>query len=452
MKIHFPFMASFQDRIQGITEFIKTDLWKIRLNEQPKNRSMLLRQLRVVVLAIRGFVDDKGQLRASALTFYSMLSLVPIVAMIFGVAKGFGFDKMLETQLLSGADGKSEVLIAVIGYANSMLANTKGGLIAGIGVVVLFWSVMKVLGNIESSFNAIWEIKRPRAFFRKFTDYLSIMLLAPVLIIMSGTVSVFLASQITSITESIAVLGFFSPVIGLLVKLIPFSMVWVMLTFIYIVMPNTKVELRSALFAGVIAGTIFQGWEFAYINLQMGAAKANAVYGSFAALPLFLTWLQMSWIIVLFGAELSFARQNVDRYELEIDAAELSYAHRRLLTISIAHVIVKRFMNAENAFTANEISDKLEIPIRVVRQILFDLQESHIISEIRTEEAKTVQYQPAMGVNHISVKFIVDSMEEKGIAELPAASSKDINAIQEVMKYYRGEFETSQANLLLKDI
>ncbi|MBL4656373.1 MAG: YihY/virulence factor BrkB family protein [Flavobacteriales bacterium] len=441
-----------KDKIQELTEFIKTDLWKIRLKDEPKNRSMLLRWLRIVVLAFRGFVDDKGQLRASALTFYSMLSLVPIVAMIFGVAKGFGFDKKLEAQLIAGSDGESEVLITVIEYANAMLANTKGGLIAGIGVIVLFWSVMKVLGNIETSFNAIWEIKRPRELMRKFTDYLSIMLLAPILIIMSGTVSVFIASQITTITESIAFLGFFSPLIGLLVKLIPFSMVWILLTFIYMVMPNTKVQLGSALFAGIVAGTIFQGWEYLYINLQMGAANANAVYGSFAALPLFLSWLQISWIIVLFGAELSFAKQNVDRYELETDASELSYSHRRLLTVTVAHLIVKKFMKGEEAHTAIEISDVLETPIRVVRQILFDLQETHIISEIRTEEAKTVQYQPAMAVNLISVKHIVDSMEDKGMAELPAASSKDLKALQEVMKYYRGEFETSQANLLLKDI
>ena len=445
-------MATKGSKIKELSEFIKTGLWKIRLKDEPKNRSMLLRQLRVVVLAVRGFVEDKGQLRASALTFYSMLSLVPIVAMIFGIAKGFGFEKKLEAQLLDGGTGQQEVLIAVVGYANSMLANTRGGLIAGIGVIVLFWSVMKVLGNIESSFNAIWEIKRARTMLRKFTDYLSIMLLAPILIIMSGTASVYITTQIASLTESIAFLGFFSPVIAFLVELIPFSLVWLLLTFIYVVMPNTKVDFSSALFAGIVAGTIFQGWEYLYINLQVGAANASAIYGSFAALPLFLTWLQVSWIIVLFGAELSFAKQNVDRYELEIDASDLSYAHRRLLTLSVAHAIIKKFIKGEQAFTANEISDKLEIPIRVVRQILFGLQETHIISEIKTEEEKTVQYQPAVSVNLISVKRVVDAMEEKGLDELPAASSKDIKAIKEVMKYYRGEFEASQAHLLLKDI
>jgi len=442
-------MAKLGAKIKELTEFIKTDLWKIKLKEQSKNRGMLLRQLRIVVLAVRGFIDDKGQLRASALTFFSMLSLVPIVAMVFGIAKGFGFDKKLEAQLLSGSDGDSQILIAVIEYANSMLANTKGGLIAGIGVIVLFWSVMKVLGNIESSFNAIWEIKRPRVLLRKFTDYLSIMLLAPILIIMSGTVSVYVTTELETYTKGMEYLG---TLVGFLVKLIPFSLVWLLLTFIYIVMPNTKVNFMSALFAGVIAGTIFQCWEFLYIYLQVGAANANAVYGSFAALPLFLSWLQVSWIIVLFGAELSFAKQNVDRYELEIDAGELSYSHRRLLTLSIAHVIIQRFQKGEEALNANQISDKLEIPIRVVRQILFELQETHIVSEIKTEEANVVQYQPAMSVNLISVKHVVDAMEEKGISELPAANSKELKALKEVMKYYRGEFEASQSNLLLKDI
>ncbi|MBL4752865.1 MAG: YihY family inner membrane protein, partial [Flavobacteriales bacterium] len=394
-------MATLAKKITDLTEFIKTDLWKIKLKDLPKNRSMLLRQLRVVVLAFRGFVEDKGQLRASALTFYSMLSLVPMVAMVFGVAKGFGFEKKIEAYFLSGSDGDSEVLIAVIGYANSMLENTKSGLIAGIGVIVLFWSVMKVLGNIESSFNAIWEIKRPRVLLRKFTDYLSIMLLAPILIIMSSAVSVYITTELANLTQSIEVLG---SLVSFLVQLIPFTLVWLMLTFIYIVMPNTKVDFVSALFAGIVAGTIFQGWEFLYINFQVGAANASAVYGSFAALPLFLTWLQFSWIIVLFGAELSFAKQNVDRYEQEIDASELSYAHRRLLTLSIAHVIIKKFMKGETALTTEEISDKLEIPIRVVRQILFELHETHIISEIRTEDSKIVQYQPAISVNLISVK------------------------------------------------
>ncbi len=153
---------------QGI-QFVKSDIWKIRINDQPKNSKVLIRNLRIILLAFRGFDEDKCQLRASALTFYSLLSIVPVVAMIFGIAKGFGFEQMLEVQLQETMSGNPEIIEKILKFANSMLENTKGGLIAGVGVVILFWSVMKVLGNIENSFNDIWEIKRSRAIVRKFT-------------------------------------------------------------------------------------------------------------------------------------------------------------------------------------------------------------------------------------------------------------------------------------------
>jgi len=436
---------------EGI-QFVKSDIWKIRLKDQPKNSKFIIRHLRIILLAFRGFDEDKCQLRASALTFWSLLSIVPVVAMIFGIAKGFGFEKMLEVQLQEQMSGNPEIIEAVLKFANSMLENTKGGLIAGVGVVILFWSVMKVLGNIESSFNDIWEIKRSRALVRKFTDYLTIMLLAPILIILSGSVTVFISTQIVNITESIALLGFFSPVIGFLVKLIPYSLVWLLLTFIYIVMPNTKVNFQSAFFAGIIAGTGFQIAELIYINGQIGVAKYNAVYGSFAALPLFLAWLQISWLIVLFGAELSFAHQNVDRYELEIDSSDMSYSQKRILTLVISHLVVQKFIKGELALTANGISDKLKIPIRIVRQVLFDLHEAHVVSEINTEDPKVVTYQPAISVNLISVKYVIEALESKGITELPVEETENLKSLQEIMKDFQSEIGRSQSNKLLKDI
>ena len=311
---------------------------------------------------------------------------------------------------------------------------------------------MKVLGNIESSFNDIWEIKRSRALVRKFTDYLTIMLLAPILMILSGSITVFITTQIANITESISLLGFFSPIIELLVKLIPYSLIWLLLTFIYIVMPNTKVDFKSASFAGIIAGTGFQLTEWVYINGQIGVAKYNAIYGSFAALPLFLGWLQISWLIVLFGAELSFAHQNVDRYELEIDSSDMSYSQKRILTLLITHLVVKKFLNGEMALTANDISDKLKIPIRIVRQILFDLQEAHIVSEIKTNDPKIVTYQPAVSVNLISVKYVIEALEVKGMTELPAEENEELKSLQEIMDAFQGELGKSESNKLLKDI
>src|SRR3972149_3873262 len=289
--------------IPKIISFIKTDIWRIRLEELPRQKSFFIKQLRIFLLAFRGFTEDKCQLRASALTFYSMLSIVPVIALIFAIGKGFGLEKLLEKQLSTMLKGQQEVMQQVLTFANSLLENTSGGLIAGVGVVLLLYAVMQVLSNIENSFNDIWQIKRDRSFVRKFSDYLSIMLIAPVLIIMSGSITIFITTQITRITESIELIGFFSPLIFLLLKLLPYCMIWLLFTFIYIVMPNTKVNFKSALIAGIIAGTIFQVSEWAYISFQIGVAKYNAIYGSFAAMPLFLIWLQTSWLIVLFGAE-----------------------------------------------------------------------------------------------------------------------------------------------------
>jgi membrane protein len=404
------------------------------------------------LLAGRGFDEDKCQLRASALTFYSMLSIVPILAMIFGVAKGFGFQATLEKQLVENFADHEEVLGPVMTFANALLDNTRGGLIAGIGVVLLFWTVMKVLGNIEHSFNDIWEIKRPRAMVRKFSDYLSIMLIAPLLMLLSGSLTIYVTTQITHIMDSIQYLNYFEDLVAFGLRFIPYTLVWLLFTFMYIVMPNTKVDIRSAIFAGIIAGTCFQLVEWGYINFQIGVGRYNAIYGSFAALPLFLIWLQISWLVVLFGAELSFAHQNVDRYELEIDASQVTFEKKQLLTILVAHLFVKRFARGEPAYATREVADELDIPIRVVRQVIFELMEIGVISEIKTEDPKIVAYQPARSIEFLSIKYIIDKLNSQGIDEIPEGNSPVLQEIKQSLAEFKDIIGKSKSNKLLKDL
>ena len=267
--------------------FAKQDIWRIRRTELPPGKSFFINLLRVLILSIRGFDEDKCQLRASALTFYSLISIVPVAAMAFGIAKGFGFEKMLETQLRDKLAGQEEVLDNIIQFSHSLLENTKGGLLAGVGLIVLFWAVVKVLGQIEDSINDIWGIKERRTLGRKFSDYLSLMLICPVLVILSSSVTVFVTTQVTLIMEKITFLGVFSPLVFFLLKLLPFGLLWGLFTFLYLFMPNTKVRFTSGLLAGIIAGTIFQVVQWAYITFQIGAANYNAIYGSFAAFRFF---------------------------------------------------------------------------------------------------------------------------------------------------------------------
>ena len=432
--------------------FINTDIWRIRKKDFPRMKYFLIKQLRIFLLMTRGFGQDQCTLRASSLTFYSVLSIVPLVAMAFGIAKGFGYQEVLERQLLEKFSGQEEVMMRVVNFAHSLLENTKGGMIVGIGIAILLWTVIKLLSHIEASFNDIWEVKKPRSYGRKFSDYLSTMLISPLLIIMSSSATVFITAKITLITEKVALIGMFSPLIFFMLKLIPYFLVWILFIFTYILMPNIKVNFSAGFIAGIIAGTIFQAAQLAYIHFQVGVAKYNAIYGSFAALPLFLIWMQLSWLIVLLGAEISFAYQYVDTYEFEPDRHKISPAFKRLLTLQIAHRVVSTFSKGKMPLTASSLSQVLEIPIRLVQEILDELVECDILSITEIKGNEKAAYQPARDINRMTIKSIIEALDQKGVDNIPIAQTPELRSLSEVMATFGAEIEKSPANCLLKDI
>jgi membrane protein len=407
--------------------------------------------LRVFLLSLRGFDEDQCLLRASALTFFSLLSIVPIFAMAFGVAKGFGLEKLLENQLLQ-VEGQQEVLRYVITFAHSLLENTQGGVVAGIGVAILFWSVLKVLGNIELSFNEIWGVKEARSFGRKLSDYLALMMICPILLILSSSITVFIASQLALIVQQIPFLNTAWPLIALLLRVLSFAVIWTLFTFIYIFMPNTQVNFKSGLMGGILAGTIYQLAQWVYIKFQIGVASYGAVYGSFAALPLFLVWLQTSWLVVLYGAEIAFAHQNVDTYEFEPDSRLVSHSFKKLLSLQVAHLCVKSFCAALSPLSAHEISEKLSIPIRLVRQLLHELVHSGILSETRSDNRKEGAYQPARDVGTLTLGKVLEALDARGSDNIPLHETSELTRLGECLRSMSQRVEQDPANLLLKEI
>jgi membrane protein len=435
-----------------IIEFFRVGIWRVRLKDISRTKYFFIKQLRILILATRGFTKDKCTLSASALTFYSILSIVPVVAMAFGIAKGFGFQKLLEKELLGKFQGQEEVMNRVVAFAHSLLENTKGHLIASFGILFLLWTVIKLLSQIEHSLNDIWEVKSPRTYGRKFSDYLSIMLISPILFILSSSVTVFITTQIAVITQKVALIGMFSPVIFFMVKLIPYGLIWILFIFIYMLMPNTKVNFSSGLIAGIIAGTIYQIAQWAYITFQVGMARYNAIYGSFAALPLFLIWIQLSWLIVLFGAEISFAYQYVDTYDFEPDRRYISPAFKKLLSLQISRLIISTFLKADPPLSAISISKTLQIPIRLVEQILEELVEAGILSDTEVKKNMEMSYQPARDINAITINTVIEALEQKGVNNIPVAQTADLRHLSEALKTLNEEIEKSPANRLLKDI
>jgi membrane protein len=236
----------------------------------------------------------------------------------------------------------------------------------------------------------------------------------------------------------------------LLLKLLPYTLLWGLFTFLYIFMPNTKVRFSSGLLAGIITGTIYQVLQWLYITFQIGIASYNAIYGSFAALPLFMAWLQLSWRVVLYGAEISFAHQNVDTYEFEPDARQASHRIKTLLSLQITHHLIRNFIRREKPLTDRDISNELEIPIRLVNEILFDLVKCRIVSVTDAEGERG--YQPALDINALSIQYVIDAMEKQGANTMPFAQTPEFETLSVLLDTFGKTIERLPDNKLLKDL
>ena len=399
---------------QKIMDYFHVGLWqqKTELEEQ-RFQAQLIRYLKIFTLSVQAFIKDNASLRASALTMYTLLSIVPVIAMLFGIAKGFGFEQLLEQRLLDQAPEQNALIEKLFDMAKHLLDSTKGGVVAGFGIVLLFWTVLKVISNIEESFNHIWDVHKPRTPGRKLSDYLSLMLLAPLLLIASSSISVYVQTQLFSLIHSIALPG---TIIALkLLSYLPIIILWGLFSFVFIFMPNTTVSYRSGIIAGVISGTVYFIVQSLYVSLQIGVSSYNAIYGSFAALPLFLVWIQIAWIIVLFGSELSFFHQNIAVYQYNQHAKNLSFVSRTMLAQHIMHSIIARFKQANTLpYSAEQLSIKIQIPISILQALLNELTECQLLSRIIDPDTQETSYQPAHDVNLLNDQAITEALENHG--------------------------------------
>jgi membrane protein len=344
------------------------------------------------------------------------------------------------------------VLNYLLSLATNALQETKGGYIAGIGIIILVWSVMSLLNRIESSFNYIWQISSARSWLRKFTDYLTIMLIAPVFVILSGSITVFVSTQLPEFMSQAPILNFFKPVISFLIKFAPYFLTWFVLTVLFIIMPNARVKFGPALVSGIISGTILQFLQWMYLDLQFGIYKLSAIYGSFALIPLFIIFIQTTWIVVLLGAELTFANQNISRYEFESEALNISAYQKRALVLMIMHMIIRNFAIGEKPISAETIGKVLKIPVRLARDILQDLSDAELVSVIHENEQKERLYQPALDINRLSVSYVLSRLDKKGINQRMVIKNKEYDRVILMLEKFDKLIAKSDQNILIRDL
>ncbi len=441
---------AFKHQVRGIRHFLEIDIWKVKVSSLTPSRRWLYSQIRVWIIAFSEFKKDNIAEKASALTYFTLLSIVPVIAMAFGVAKGFGLENYLVAELERYFTGNEEILDNVLMWSTRMLETADGGIISGISFVFLVFTVLRLLNNIEISFNAIWDTKS-RTWQRKLSDYLAIIMLGPIFIILSSSATVFVAAKIQAFTSQVEILDYVRPAIMFGLKFLPYMIMWMLLMILYIIFPNTKVKLGPAIIAGILAGTMFQLTQLAWINGQVFLSKYNAIYGAFAILPLFMIYLQTSWLIVLFGAEYAFATQHAVTWEYKRAGMQMSPNHRKKVTILILRHIVKNFELGNKPLNLSELSNIIQIPYRFIRDICLELEEVGILNKVSSDD-EAERFQPAISSNRIDIYTVFRKIDYKGFDELKTNDDEVYNEIEELMQNLEDEARNSKANKKLVEL
>ncbi len=418
-------------------------MWKRYANIRVGNAFRMIRDW--VLFVLRAFVRDQCLLRASALTYVSALALVPFLAVAFSLSKGFGFQNTLyiRTLLERFAAGREQVIEHVLAYIN----NTDVATLGSIGVGVLFVSVFSMLATVEKTFNTIWGVQRPRQLSRKFTDYLSVTLLCPVLVIAS--ISITASLQSSAVAQKLLRVGFFNSVYGGLLSLAPFFMAWLALIFIYTVMPNTRVRFLPALGGGLVAGFLWQATQKLLIHYQIGFSKYNAIYGSFAQVPLLLVWMYLSWIIVLFGAEISFALQNRNTVLRQEMWGAFELRRKQTLALAVAALLARSVVEGHRPLTLEQLSQATDTSVRQVGAVLEVLEPSGIVARVVTED-EGLAYSLLVCPDRVRAAEILDRFEAS--PELPAEGSDAGQWAVAWLERLHAARRASEANVLLSDL
>lgn len=435
--------------LSRLSHFFRFEFWATGFKGHKQKDNGFQKCLKVLYMAMQGFHVDRCALNASALTYYSLLAIVPILALAFGIAKGFRIEDVIEQELLTRFSQYETVIAEAVRFANRILEQTRGGIIAAFGLALLLLAIVKVLNHMEDVFNRIWLTTKKRSYRQLFTDYLAIGIVSPALVLISNSAAVLLITETQEAISQVPVIGPYGVWISALISLVPILATTTLLAFLYLMIPTANVHVRTAVIAGFVTAVIYHSVQYLYIYFQVGIASYGALYGSFAAFPLFLIWIQISWMIVLFGAEISYSIQNLGIFGLKQMKRKISIADRKLLTLSIMHLLVKNFHARRSPLSDREISQKLEIPYQVSSQLLQTLIDCHLA--VVAQDGKK-GYQPAIATGDLRVADVIAMIEKEEEGTVVFKKNEELLSVQKILTDMDEAIRSSDRNILLKDL
>jgi len=359
--------------VERIRRFLNEGLWA----EEPASRWVVARAvglLQFAMLTAQGFVRDRLLLHASALTYFTMISLIPIFAIVIGIAAAIGVESDFAAgfveKLAAGAPGAQQAILEQIRSADFKA-------MGGIGAAIVFVVTVLGISSVEGALNSIWGVKKHRSWGRRFPDYLAILFVIP---LMATGLSVATGLKSPWLLERLSQNETFSLVYELGLERLPWLTLSGAFALMFWFLPNTKVKFSSAALGGAVSGMLVLIAQDAYLSYSVGVARANALYGAFAQLPLLFGWIYVFWAIVLFGAELAFAHQNLASYRRELRGFSPLPAEREGIALRIAIQVARTFRESGPPETTDNLAVELNAPVRVVRDILAQLETAGILA------------------------------------------------------------------------
>jgi membrane protein len=396
---------------EKIRNWFTFSLWQVEEERLGRLRRFFLRQTQLLVLVYREFLADRCILQASALTYFTLLAIVPLFALTFSLLKGFGAQEALEPLILERLTvGSEEMVSAIIGYID----RTNFGSLGVIGLITFLATVVALLTNVEQTFNLIWGVGEARSPFRRFADYFSVLIFSPMLLFAAISMTATLESH--AFVQGLLGMALVGEVIYSLFRLLPYLAMWAAFIFLYTFMPNVKVPFRAALVGGIFGGTLWQLAQWGYVTFQVGVSRYNAIYGTMAALPILMVWIYISWLIVLLGAEVAYAWQNQKIIRREIREKKINFLNQEMVALSIMMVVARTFLQGERPWDLHRISEALCLPPRLTRETLDELLRLSLLSEVRLSEDEDFAYQPASSPQQLRVHEILRALREDGVA------------------------------------
>ncbi|MBS0623361.1 MAG: YihY family inner membrane protein [Verrucomicrobia bacterium] len=431
------------------SSYLKRDIWRIQIKQLSRLQAVWIQSLKIIVLVAQGFSKKQIQQGASSLTYYSLIAIVPMITLLLLVTQSILSQDTLQNWLLAHLDEQKILVKNLIAISQKTLSQIHKGFLPSISLILAIWAGIKMLLYIELSMNQTWEVRIGRSFAKRFSDYLAVLFLCPLIVIVSTFFTFLISSAISDLNQDTKIIGDLEPVLYHFFNAIPIVLNCLLLTFLFIFMPNTHVRFLPALYAGILTGLSYQFIQGFYFYLQIGVSRYNTLYGTFAALPLFLIWVHTSWVIILIGSKLAFAFQNVSAYDISDLHITLSRHHSTLLCLRISHLCVRHFYQHQPPLSASQISSELKIPLSLTYALISRLVKAKILCEV-TSYSDTEGYQPALPPEEMTIKNVIDMIDSQGeMIEIPQDS--DLLMLEKCLDEFSLLLEKSEHNLLLKD-